>query len=105
MSNTFKRLSKDWKSHEDVPIEEIRRVEITRPIMVREAGPLFGLTVMQVCVVSDATDEEILSVCNKENHAGTTSGWVTVVRETMGRYEGPTTCGDIPNRQHVLVTC
>ena len=30
-----------------------------------------GLCGMQVCAVHDATDEEVLAVCNRENPSGT----------------------------------
>lgn len=74
------------------------RVEITRPIV--------GICVMQVCAVADATDEEILGVCNRLNPAGTEHGWTRVIRE--GAEHGamlPVVCSNSPNRKHFLVTC
>ena len=61
---------------------------------------------MQVCAVADATDDEILAVCNQQNPAGTESGWVIVVRETAGDPAmRPVVCADDPARRHVLVMC
>ncbi len=65
---------------------------------------------MQVCAVSDATDEEILSVCNRENAAGTENGWSIVIREPNGSLgqednKAPVTCADHPWRTHFLVLC
>lgn len=73
------------------------RVVITRPI--------HGIAAMQVCAASDATDEEILAVCNKENPSGTTNGWCEVVRATREYAEGPVTCADDNTRTHFLVVC
>jgi hypothetical protein len=70
------------------------RVVVTRAIV--------GIVSMQVCAVSDATDEEILAVCNRENPSGTSQGWTSVVREGAG---APVTCHDDPARQHLLVSC
>jgi len=70
------------------------RVTITRTFC--------GLIHMQVCTVPDATDEEILDVCNRENPSGTTWGWTRVVREGEGE---PVPCGDDAGRVHVLVSC
>lgn len=75
-----------------------------------------GLLYMQVCVVLDATDDEILSVCNRDNPAGTSGGWVTVIREgyqsPLDELENkgsqrlwPVLCEEEPNRQHILVGC
>jgi hypothetical protein len=69
-----------------------------------------GLLAMQVCAWKDATDAEILAVCNSQNPAGTTNGWCSVVRE-VGEDEHITTdalpvqCADEPDRQHFVVRC
>lgn len=74
----------------------MNRVIVTRPYM--------GLCGMQVCAVSDATDEEILKVSRNENPCGTTNGWCAVVREDEeGR--GPVTCEEDPKRTHFIVEC
>lgn len=75
------------------------RVVITRPYN--------GLVAMQVCVVKDATDEEILAVCNKENPSGTSLGWCEVVRKALeDRPEsGPIVCANDAERLHLLVIC
>jgi hypothetical protein len=63
---------------------------------------------MQVCAVKDATDEEILLVCNEENPSGTTCGWVRVIREDIEgnpNPTGPTQCTKFKGRVHFLVGC
>lgn len=77
---------------------------------VTVARGMVGIFGMQVCAVSDATDEEILEVCNKENPAGTTNGWGTVVRkieEDTFTTENmlPVQCEKEPDRIHFLVLC
>ncbi len=49
--------------------------------------PFSGICYMQVCAVSDATDEEILEVANSKNPSGTTNGWVEVAREDYERVD------------------
>ncbi len=90
------------------------RVIVTRPIM--------GLCAMQVCAVADATDEEILLICNRQNPSGTTAGWSRVVRSLdpdriwIREDMLPVPCGGITpddegsserieGRVHFLVTC
>lgn len=66
-----------------------------------------GICHMQVCAVADATDEEILAVCNRENPAGTSNGWGSVCRsnDELWGTVGPVACGDDPTRLHLLVAC
>jgi len=70
-----------------------------------------GICHMQVCAEADATDEEILEVCNKENPAGTINGWTSVIRNIGDTFEGknekalPVQCEDRPDRKHFLVAC
>lgn len=72
---------------------------------------MIGVYGMQVCAEPDATDEEILHVCNTENPAGTTNGWGIVVRENnleennMGENCAPVQCEDDECRLHFLVLC
>ena len=71
---------------------------------------VFGITMMQVCAVKDATDEEILEVCNRLNSSGTEQGWVKVAREVdekrmIFKNHLPTQCGDNPDRLHFLIIC
>ncbi len=81
----------------------MERVEITR-ISV-------GFFHMQVCAVNDATDEEILRVCNMKNPSGARKGWRKVVRtlyDTPWHDTSealPIPCEDYPNRMHILVGC
>lgn len=74
-------------------------------------NPFVGIAHMQVCVEKDATDEEILRVCNEQNYSGTTGGWSTVIREN---YEDdfwpaekmrPVQCQQYLHRVHLLVAC
>ena len=79
------------------------RVIVTKPIV--------GICGMQVCAVKDATDEEILDVCNRCNPAGTSNGWAEVIRtedeESMFRTKAslPVKCAQEPDRMHFLVLC
>lgn len=85
----------------------MERVVILRPMM--------RLFAMQVCAVSDATDEEILRVCNLQNPSGTTNGWCEVIRHVEKHHEDnfqafskncePVTCEDDPNRTHFIIGC
>ncbi len=86
------------------PVEPIvmPRVEVSRCFV--------GLINMQVCAVADATDDEILEVCNRENPCGTTNGWAKVVREPDGEFgepaeAAPVPCEDHEGRVHFLVSC
>ena len=66
-----------------------------------------GIAHMQVCAAADATDEEILEVCNRENLSGTANGWSKVCREDdefWGKV-APVTCADDPERKHFMVAC
>lgn len=78
------------------------KVTITRHIM--------GICHMQVCAWEEATDEEILSVCNSQNPSGTTYGWGQVIREKehlgfLRESSLPVPCKDDPGRVHLLVSC
>ncbi len=80
----------------------MNRVEISMPIV--------GITAMQVCAISDATDEEILEVCNRENPSGTEHGWTTVFRKLedvsgIGKGGLPGNCEEYPERVHFLIFC
>lgn len=80
-------------------VREMERVVLTRAMV--------GFAHMQVCAASDATDEEILAVCNARNQSGTDRGWTTVCRGD-DEFWGPTRpvqCSDDPARTHFLVSC
>jgi hypothetical protein len=79
--------------------DEQQRVVVTRMFS--------GICHMQVCAHKDATDEEILAVCNRENPAGTSNGWASVVKEDSEFWQGvaPVQCADDPNRMHYMVAC
>lgn len=71
---------------------------------------MVGIVMMQVCAVPDATDEEILTVCNRDNPAGTKAGWSQVIRkEGPGPFgtanKMPVPCIEYPGRMHFLVVC
>lgn len=70
-------------------------------------NPFCGICHMQVCADKDATDGEILAVCNRENPSGTSLGWTTVVRETNAEQDNmkPVVCSEYPERLHFLVSC
>lgn len=82
---------------------ELPRVIVTKPFV--------GLAGMQVCAVDDASDEEILALCNSENPAGTATGWGAVIRDPVQgdpwRTEDvePVACADNPGRSHFIVLC
>ncbi len=66
---------------------------------------MIGICHMQVCAEHDATDEEILKVCNSKNPAGTSMGWTTVLQKA-GKIGGePVQCKDYKDRTHFLVAC
>jgi hypothetical protein len=65
-------------------------------------NPFVGICHMQVCADKSATDDEILSVCNRENPSGTSNGWSSIVKEGDG---APVVCADDPSRLHILVAC
>lgn len=68
--------------------------------------PVQGLCHMQVCAVADATDEEILSHCNRDNPSGTSNGWCSVVRDDKEHPQAnPVVCSEHPDRRHFLVAC
>lgn len=82
----------------------MNKVVVTRPVV--------GICGMQVCAHKDATDEEILAVCNQENPSGTSNGWSKVVREDKGEdslFEGPNSqpvqCVNDAERVHFIVLC
>jgi hypothetical protein len=81
----------------------MKRVIITQPI--------FGICYMQVCAEADASDEEILEVCNSENPSGTTNGWAEVIRTVEEEHNyripnfQPVQCSEYSDRQHFLIVC
>lgn len=72
------------------------RVTVSRSVV--------GICHMQVCAVADATDAEILKVCNGENPSGTQAGWTTVIREGEDN-QRPVQCQSLGDRLHFLVSC
>lgn len=79
------------------------RVLVTRAIV--------SICYMQVCAAKDATDEEILAVCNRENPSGTQAGWSDVIRGerepscVLPEKYLPVQCADDSERLHLLVGC
>lgn len=74
--------------------------------------PYAGFRAMQVCVVQDATDQEILEVCNRENPQLVSRGWHTVVRDAAHAREigvdecaAPGKCVECPDRLHKIAIC
>lgn len=73
----------------------MERIVITKAIL--------GICHMQVCCERDATDKEILEVCNWRNPSGTQAGWTTVIRDDSKM--GPVQCQAYPDRIHMLISC
>ena len=95
---------KDLKPYHTPKDESLmEQVVITQTTMA--VPGIFGVATMQVCVQKDATDEEILDVCNVENPSGVTGGWSEVVRKNEDRYQGAVQCEDHVDRLHLIVTC
>jgi len=74
--------------------------------------PFAGFRAMQVCCVEDATDDEILKVCNAENPQMVTGGWHTVVKSKEHARElgvndsaAPGDCVECPGRKHKIALC
>ena len=74
--------------------------------------PYAGLRAMQVCVVDDATDQEILAVCNRENPLRVSGGWHTVVKDAeharnigVDEAAAPVKCVECPGRIHKIAIC
>lgn len=77
---------------------DLPRVIVTRGFV--------NICTMQVCAAADATDEEILAACNRENVSGTSLGWTSVVRADAEHPQAdPVTCEKYPERRHFLVRC
>ena len=71
-----------------------------------------GFRAMTVCCVKDATDEEILSHCNKTNPQRTEGGWHTVInseedctKNDVDKGAKPGQCVECPERVHKSVLC
>lgn len=65
-----------------------------------------GICHMQVCAVANATDKEILEICNQENPSGTSLGWCNVIREDKETpQKNPVICDKNPKRRHFLINC
>jgi hypothetical protein len=93
------------------PAEEINRIEFKR-FKEESVGrvvithPFMGICAMVACAVDDATDEEILKVCNAKNPSGVSSGWSIVVRDNMAGLNGlPSKCKHYNDRTHFIVLC
>ena len=82
------------------------RVEVTRTAMRPSTHGLYAFCTMQVCAVADASDEEILRVCNAENPSGV-NPWDTVVRTDDDHkvMPGRNPCAEHAGRFHYLVLC
>jgi len=77
--------------------------------------PFVNIFTMQVCADKDATDEEILSVCNTQTLEGTSNGWSRVIRKAddvpafytsmndARKKALPMQCEDYPDRLYFLV--
>tara|TARA_R100000750_G_C2274023_1_gene68596 strand:+ start:138 stop:374 length:237 start_codon:yes stop_codon:yes gene_type:complete len=76
-------------------MEKLQRVKITKAFL--------GIVHMQVCVVDDASDEEILEFCNCNNAAGATNAWTKVIRDSEEGPFAPVKCMENEGRTHLVV--
>lgn len=76
----------------------MERVEVVKAV--------HGIVHMIVCALKDATDKEILAVCQRDNPSGTQNGWTSVIRadEEYPR-NNPVVCSEHPGRLHFMVSC
>ena len=84
----------------------IEAVPPTKKVVI--LNPFVGICHMQVCAHKDATDQEILDTCNKENPSGTSNGWGRVIRQPEDCSDAkflPIGCADNKDRVHYLVVC
>lgn len=70
---------------------------------IETSRPMVGICHMQVCAEKDASDQEILDHCNRDNPSGTSNGWSSVLRD--GEKTAPVVCETDPSRLHILVQC
>ncbi len=71
-----------------------------------EIYAVFDRCRMAVCAEVDATDEEILDLCNRQNPIRTPGGWFEVARTErawVDRRFLPVPCCKHPGRVHFLV--
>lgn len=72
------------------------RVDVSKATM--------GVVYMQVCACKDATDSEIIEVCNRENPTTVLGGWEKVFRvDTEFADLRPKQCQVDSERLHLLV--
>ena len=98
---------KQKDSSQDQPAKAVGLSDLLARVIVTK--PMVGLCHMQVCAVKDATDEEILEICNRENPSGTSNGWSQVCHNTEpDKFWGnlmPVQCAEHEDRVHYLVAC
>ncbi len=96
MPTGLEHYARGWPIYK---VERMEKVIVTKPMV--------GLCHMQVCVDKTATDEEILTVCNRDNPSGTSSGWGRVIKSDDPNWGtiGPVQCKEYPSRIHYLVSC
>ncbi len=85
----------------------MKRVVVTQGMMPATWG-IHAICYMQVCAAFDASDEEILKTCNRDNLCGTNKGWCHVVREPESEMEKnlvPAVCEQDKGRLHFIVGC
>lgn len=80
---------------------------MSEPRVMVTTNILMSDWLMQVCAVEDASDAEILEVCNRErplkSHRGGRSQWMTVYRTPQNDFHNPIVCEEHPGRLHFLV--
>ena len=74
--------------------------------------PYAGFRAMQLCAVADATDEELLAECNKDNPQLVTGGWHHIIRSLedckkhgINENAVPGDCVECKGRKHFIAVC
>jgi len=67
--------------------------------------PAIGFCFSRVCAEKNATDQEILEICNARNPSGTQGGWSQVLRDDAPVHQRPMPCDDDSERLHCMVVC
>lgn len=105
-SGRFKSTAEAGAFWDSVRVRRRKRAMVT--------GAYAGLFACQVCVVPDATDEEILAVCNRDDPRTEGFSWTKVIRtkedvkaEGLRSLDGssviPGQCVECPPRLHMIV--
>lgn len=78
--------------------EAFNKVAAPQPLKFETIRRITGLSGMLVCCPEEATDDQILEFCNRNNPSGTSRGWDNVLRRNVE------TC-EFKGRVHHIVVC